>query len=139
MLVIVILIMNEDKTVKNRFATRREAALRQIAGIGPFIEGTLVKVPHKTCRHVAHRLALRRAVLSGRGRHGPVVVPAAAPPAPSGLCASRTPAAARPAVHQQPLRAAPGTLPFALKRHSASLGRVGPTPPGMPAHHFLRS
>ena len=51
--------MNEEKTVKNRFVTRREAALRQIAGIGPFIEGTLVKVPHKTCKHVAHRLTFK--------------------------------------------------------------------------------
>ncbi len=51
--------MNEEKTVKNRFAMRREAALRQIAGIGPFIEGTLVKVPHKTCKHVAHRLTFK--------------------------------------------------------------------------------
>ena len=40
----------------NRFVTRREAVLRQIAGIGPFIEGTLVKLPRKDCRHVAHRL-----------------------------------------------------------------------------------
>ena len=51
--------MNEEKTVKNRFTTRREAALRQIAGIGPFVEGTLVRVPHKTCSHVAHRLTFK--------------------------------------------------------------------------------
>ena len=50
------LIMNDTKPVKNRFVTRREAVLRQIAGIGPFIEGTLVKLPRKDCRHVAHRL-----------------------------------------------------------------------------------
>jgi len=48
--------MNSPKTVKNRFVTRREAILRQIANIGPFIEGTLVRVPRKDCRHVAHRL-----------------------------------------------------------------------------------
>ena len=45
--------------MKIRFVTRREAALRQIAGIGPFVEGTLVKVPHKTCSHVAHRLTFK--------------------------------------------------------------------------------
>jgi len=44
---------------KNRFVTRREAILRQIAGIGPFIEGTLVKLPRKDCRHVAHRLTFK--------------------------------------------------------------------------------
>jgi hypothetical protein len=48
--------MNDTKPVKNRFVTRREAVLRQIAGIGPFIEGTLVRLPRKDCRHVAHRL-----------------------------------------------------------------------------------
>lgn len=42
--------------VWNRFVTRREAVLRQIAGIGPFVEGTLVRLPRKDCRHVAHRL-----------------------------------------------------------------------------------
>jgi hypothetical protein len=42
--------------MRNRFVTRREAILRQIAAIGPFIEGTLVRVPRKDCRHVAHRL-----------------------------------------------------------------------------------
>lgn len=51
--------MNTKQSVKNRFAMRREAALRQVAGIGPFIEGTLVKVPRKDCRHVAHRLTFK--------------------------------------------------------------------------------
>ena len=51
--------MNNTKPVKNRFVTRREAVLRQIAGIGPFIEGTLVKLPRKDCRHVAHRLTFK--------------------------------------------------------------------------------
>ncbi len=51
--------MNDPKPLKNRFVTRREAILRQIAGIGPFIEGTLVKLPHKACRHVAHRLTFK--------------------------------------------------------------------------------
>ena len=48
--------MNDTKPVKNRFVTRREAVLRQIAGIGPFVEGTLVRLPRKDCRRVAHRL-----------------------------------------------------------------------------------
>ena len=48
--------MNNTSPVVNRFVTRREAVLRQIAGIGPFIEGTLVRLPRKDCRHVAHRL-----------------------------------------------------------------------------------
>ena len=51
--------MNTVKTSKNRFVTRREALLRQVATIGPFIEGTLVRLPHKTCRHVAHRLTFK--------------------------------------------------------------------------------
>ena len=51
--------MNTMKASKNRFVTRREAVLRQIAGIGPFIEGTLVKLPRKDCRHVAHRLTFK--------------------------------------------------------------------------------
>jgi len=51
--------MNASKPVRNRFVTRREAVLRRIAGIGPFIEGTLVKLPHKDCRHVAHRLTFK--------------------------------------------------------------------------------
>ena len=54
-----ILIMNSKKPIANRFVTRREAALRQVAGIGPFIEGTLVKLPRKDCRHVAHRLTFK--------------------------------------------------------------------------------
>jgi hypothetical protein len=48
--------MKPAKPIKNRFVTRREAILRQIAAIGPFIEGTLVRLPRKDCRHVAHRL-----------------------------------------------------------------------------------
>ena len=51
--------MKDTQIPKNRFVTRREAVLRQIAGIGPFIEGTLVKLPRKDCRHVAHRLTFK--------------------------------------------------------------------------------
>ena len=51
--------MKDENLLKNRFVTRREALLRQIAQIGPFIEGTLVKLPRKDCRHVAHRLTFK--------------------------------------------------------------------------------
>lgn len=51
--------MNAIKTHKNRFVTRREAILRQIASIRPFIEGTMVKLPRNDCRHVAHRLTFK--------------------------------------------------------------------------------
>jgi hypothetical protein len=51
--------MQPVKNPKNRFVTRREAHLRQIASIGPFVEGTLVKLQRKDCRHVAHRLTFK--------------------------------------------------------------------------------
>jgi hypothetical protein len=51
--------MQPIKCPKNRFVTRREVVMRQIASIGPFIEGTLVKLPRKDCRHVAHRLTFK--------------------------------------------------------------------------------
>jgi len=51
--------MQPRKTPKNRFVTRRAAILRQIAQIGPFVEGTLVKLSRKDCRHVAHRLTFK--------------------------------------------------------------------------------
>jgi hypothetical protein len=51
--------MQPTKSPGNRFVTRREAVLRQIVRIGPFIEGTLVKLPRKDCRHVAHRLTFK--------------------------------------------------------------------------------
>jgi len=37
--------MKTTTVVRNRFVTRREAILRQIAHIGPFIEGTLARIP----------------------------------------------------------------------------------------------
>ena len=51
--------MNTIETHKNRFVTRREAILRQIAHTAPFIEGTMVKLPRKDCCHVAHRLTFK--------------------------------------------------------------------------------
>jgi hypothetical protein len=38
---------------------RREALLRQLAQIGPFVEGSLVGVQHPTCKHVAWRLTFK--------------------------------------------------------------------------------
>jgi len=58
------------KAPQNRFVKRRAAVLRRIAGIGPFIEGTLVKLPRKDCRHVAHRLTFKV-----KGRTQAVYVP----------------------------------------------------------------
>ena len=43
----------------NRFEKRRAACLKQIKALGPFVEGTLVRIPHKSCRHVAHRLTFK--------------------------------------------------------------------------------
>jgi hypothetical protein len=51
--------MKAIREPENRFVKRRTAILRRIAGIGPFIEGTLVKLPRKDCRHVAHRLTFK--------------------------------------------------------------------------------
>lgn len=35
---------------------RRQARLRELSCLGPLLQGSLVQVPHKTCRHVAHLL-----------------------------------------------------------------------------------
>lgn len=43
----------------NRFEKRRTAHLKQLRSIGPFVEGSLVRIPHKSCRHVAHRLTFK--------------------------------------------------------------------------------
>ncbi len=43
----------------NRFEKRRIAYLKQIKAIGPFVEGTLVRIPHPSCAHVAHRLTFK--------------------------------------------------------------------------------
>ncbi len=43
----------------NRFQQRRQTALRRIAAIEPFVEGTLARIPHPNCRHVAHRLTFK--------------------------------------------------------------------------------
>jgi hypothetical protein len=38
---------------------RREVLLRQLADVGPFVEGSIVRLPHPTCDHVAHRLTFK--------------------------------------------------------------------------------
>lgn len=43
----------------NRFEKRRTACLKQLKAVGPFVEGTLVRIAHKSCRHVAHRLTFK--------------------------------------------------------------------------------
>ena len=43
----------------NRFIRRRGELLTKLARIGPFIEGTLVRIPRKDCKHVAHRLTFK--------------------------------------------------------------------------------
>jgi hypothetical protein len=35
---------------------RREAKRKQLAAIGPVVQGSLVAVKHKTCKHIAHLL-----------------------------------------------------------------------------------
>jgi hypothetical protein len=38
---------------------RRTVLLRQLAEVGPFVEGSIVRLPHPTCDHVAHRLTFK--------------------------------------------------------------------------------
>ena len=49
----------------NRFEKRRAAYLKKMKALGPFVEGTLVRIPHKSCLHVAHRLTFK---VKGRTR-----------------------------------------------------------------------
>jgi len=51
--------MKTTKTIKNRFDQKRAAQLKQLAKIGPFVEGSLVGVQHPTCKHVAWRLTFK--------------------------------------------------------------------------------
>ena len=55
---------------KNRFAARQEAAVKRLAQVGPFVTGTLVRIKHPTCKHVAHRLTFKV-----RGKTKAVYVP----------------------------------------------------------------
>jgi hypothetical protein len=49
---------------------RREAKRRQLAQIGPIVQGSLVSVKHKHCKHVAHMLTF-----TVKGRTKSVYVP----------------------------------------------------------------
>lgn len=43
----------------SRFKTRQDAAIKRLAQAGPFVKGTLVRIKHPTCKHVAHRLTFK--------------------------------------------------------------------------------
>lgn len=49
---------------------RRAVLLRQLAQVGPFVEGSIVRLPHPSCDHVAHRLTFKV-----RGKTKAVYVP----------------------------------------------------------------
>lgn len=51
--------MKTPYTSVKRLRQRQRALLRQIARVGPFVEGTLVRLPHPTCAHVAWRLTFK--------------------------------------------------------------------------------
>ena len=38
---------------------RQAALLSQLAQTGPFVEGSVVRLPHPSCDHVAHRLTFK--------------------------------------------------------------------------------
>lgn len=38
---------------------RRDVLLRELAEVGPFVEGSIVRLPHPSCDHVAHRLTFK--------------------------------------------------------------------------------
>lgn len=38
---------------------RREALLQRLAHVGPFVEGSIVRIPHPSCDHVACRLTFK--------------------------------------------------------------------------------
>lgn len=54
----------------NRLETRQNAAVKRLARVGPFVMGTLVRIKHPTCKHVAHRLTFKV-----RGKTRAVYVP----------------------------------------------------------------
>ena len=54
----------------NRLKTRQNAAVKRLARVGPFVVGTLVRIKHPTCKHVAHRLTFKV-----RGKTKAVYVP----------------------------------------------------------------
>jgi hypothetical protein len=51
--------MKTPKTAQNRFTQRRQARLKEMARLGPFVEGSLIGVQHPRCKHVAWRLTFK--------------------------------------------------------------------------------
>jgi len=51
--------MKSKKQALNRFTQRRQALLKQLSQLGPFVEGSLIGVQHPTCKHVAWRLTFK--------------------------------------------------------------------------------
>ena len=51
--------MKSKKQALNRFEQRRQALLKQLSQLGPFVEGSLIGVKHPTCKHVAWRLTFK--------------------------------------------------------------------------------
>ncbi len=51
--------MKSKKQVLSRFEQRRQALLKQLSQLGPFVEGSLIGVQHPTCKHVAWRLTFK--------------------------------------------------------------------------------
>jgi len=49
---------------------RREALLKRLAQVGPFVEGSIVRLPHPSCDHVAYRLTFK-----ARGQTKTVYIP----------------------------------------------------------------
>ena len=62
--------MKAQKVAQNRFTQRRQAHLKEIARVGPFVEGSLIGVQHPRCKHVAWRLTFKV-----KGRTKTVYVP----------------------------------------------------------------
>lgn len=53
--------MKTTKVTRNRFSENREAALRSIAGIGPFMEGCLCSVKRAGCAEPGWQLTWKKA------------------------------------------------------------------------------
>lgn len=62
--------MKKQKPVENRYHERRETALRRIAAIGPFVEGSLCQVKRPGCVKPGWHLTFKK-----RGKTCTVYVP----------------------------------------------------------------
>lgn len=51
--------MKQSTADNNRFTQRRQARLKEMAQIGPFVTGSLIGVQHPRCKHVAWRLTFK--------------------------------------------------------------------------------